>query len=531
MSDEVSDVWILDDANFKRDSETGEPETDVESKFFSAKGKYLGHALFAQPPDQYTKINPTTALGKTTGAMQSVTIQLKKWQYLGVHKVEDILEVTPAYAQYYQLTIKQKEEIENKIKEGLRSVSQSVSDLELLKHDERKYKEFLDYMGEKYNEDNVKNRWEKVKEVDEHALRAIFVDMVDAHTGESIAMKNIVSRWPTLITDFMKLENDFFDVDKITEDLDVTRAEAVVLSTKNRLYCEWKSLFTPEIKDRYERIVQLRRSRDASIEEYRKWLAPHISRHKMLNEALESTELGSEFNTNHLWSQSQGLALNITKFWAWRDWTTRTIFGGVDTEEEAIRTDTGQYRADDAWTRKNLIFHEGHGLIKKYDWITDEWVDKKLKQAISGKMILRNKPYYTFAMIMAEKANIRLPDGTEFEDNEIYVSHAMMSQNILFCKILELFAEREKFENHVNRLIGIPIKMPPPREMKKGRFHKLESVKKSFEDIGLGLQLFKRGPYEKDFIERISKHYLRAMAPERYSPLVNLIKQKTGVGQ
>ena len=538
--------WILDDSNFARDPITGDVSSDDFEKFFGPTGKYLGHAVCSQPYDQYTRINPTMPMGSVSGIWLSLNFQLKKWEYLGVYKAKEILEVTPTYAQYYQITLKQKEEIEAKIKDGLRSISQSISDLELVKHDERKYKEFLDYLHLEYdpetrtwNDSDPKIAKELKAKRDEHTIRAMFVDLVDAHTGESIAMRNIVSRWPTLITDFMRLTDEMIDVDEITKELNVTKAEGVVLATKNKLYNEWKKLFVPEIKSRYEKLSELIKSREFSIEQYRNWVKPHIARHKLVTEALEDSEGRKEFSSLFVWNPSQAMAYNKIITWAWRDYTAKEYFRAGGSEDVAIDSLDGGYGAIkpfDAWTLKNLIFHKEHGLITKYNWITEKWVKEMAKKALDSKMYIPRKLYYSFFQLVMEKSSIRLPSGEEFEDGDIFITTSFMSQNVLFCKILELFAQQNEFDNYVNDLLGLRHNRNiESKDIKK--YHKeTKGIEKFSNEImealgkfGLSVQALKPGPYEKDFFERISKVHLRGVAKDRYGPIVSFIKNKIGV--
>ena len=81
-----------------------------------------------------------------------------------IQKFDESLEVSPVDSGYYALTQRQKEEMEAKIKHGLESVANTVAEYELLMHDLRRYKEFL----------------KLITTNDEHALRAIFIDEVDA---------------------------------------------------------------------------------------------------------------------------------------------------------------------------------------------------------------------------------------------------------------------------------------------------------------------------------------------------------------
>lgn len=538
--------FILDDiVLMSRNLITGRPEGTVNGKsfdeeYFGPQGKYLGHGVCAMPFEMYTKINPTTAPGMTTGIWQSLLIQLRKWEFNGVKKIQETIEVTPAYAQYYQITLKQKEEIEARIKAGLQSISQSIADLELLKHDERKYREFLDYFGLKFTPDS-KEPWTETGKKDEHSIKSVFIDQVDAHLGEGIAMRNIVSRWPTLITDFMRFGNEV-DTNKIAKELDVSKAEAVVLSSKNRLYQEWKKLFEPELKSRYMKISELVRSREVSVEEYRNWLKPYIARHKMLAEGLEGGHgnytAGSNFmHENYLYSPFLGFSANSTRMWAWRFHTTTEYYRAAGSERLATEMLEGTIKPDDIWTRKNLIFHPKHGLVVKYPWITDKWIDSK-KADIMAWMVPR-KEYYAFFILQSNKMNIRYASGEEIEDNDFFIYGIYMSKNVLFVKLLEYMAIQDEFNAYVDRLLGLRPHMAgeisgeikEAYQKKSGFQENMESLGETLEEIGMTFQFMRKMPYEKVFDERLGKLHLRSMAAERYAPIVNFLKTKFGIGK
>ena len=571
--------FILDDKMFmNRDLIRGIPRATVngkgfDSEYFGPQGKYLGHAVCAMPFEMFTKINPTTPPGMTSGIWMSLLLQLRKWEYNGVKKISETIEVTPTYSQYYHITIAQKDEIEGRIKAGLQSISQSIADLELLKHDERKYREFLDYFGVKYNPDGPEDeRWSSTNKRDEHALRAVFIDQVDAHTGDSIAMRNIVSRWPTLITDFMRMDNET-DVNIITEKLNVSKAEAVVLSSKNRLFKEWKELFEPELQSRYQKITELVRSREYTVRMYRDWLAPNILRHKLLAEGLEGKGMGSHhMHENFLFNPSQAVALNNIRAWAWRFYTATEFARMAGSEEQAVEQADKTFTPYDKWTQDNLIFHKDHGLVVKYKWITQEWVDEKVEHILTETTsITARKLYYSFFILDISKMNMRLASGDEMEDADFYIYGVFMSQNVLLVKLLEYEAMKQQLDWYVDELLG--LRKPwhdvvheaerrektekAAAEKKKGQQDKgsgtgdgegdgkkddekepdggfregMQKVREALDRVGLHFQFMKNRPYEKDFDERIGKIHLRGMAKERYAPIVNFLKNKIGIGK
>jgi len=527
--------YLLHDDNFKRNLDGTLVDPRLESWSFSG-GPYVGHAMFLGPREAQTRINPTGPPGSTSSLFYSLAFQLKKWEYK-VEKADEWIEVSPVHAAYYQVTLKQKEELETRIKSGLASAAQSVADLELLQHDERKYREFLDYFGYDYDKDRREFKMD-IKKKDDHSLRSVFVDQVDQHTGEGISMRSIVSRWPTLIIDFLKLDDEV-DPDKIKDKLDVSKAEAVVLSTKNRLFKEWKSLFEPQLKMRYQRIQGLIQSREKSVEEYRNWLAPVIARHKMLEEGLSRPEFRKIYSTHFLPAGAHAISMSNVTLWTWRDRSPIELQkGGGEHEARMLLEEKIKPKSldKDEWTMKNLIFHPQHGLAVEYPWITREWVLEKYREILregSGPTawIHARKYYYAFLIINIEKANIRLASGSELEDATFDVNSAVFTENVLITKLLELLAKRETMNHYIDQLLGL-YKPPPGKRMEVG---KESLVKTTFENFfnffGMKFGLIKRGPYERDIDNRVVRFLIQPMAVTRYVPVVNFIKRKAGIGQ
>ncbi|MBS3051342.1 MAG: hypothetical protein J4400_04280 [Candidatus Aenigmarchaeota archaeon] len=546
--------WILGDLS--RHPLKGDILNKSLGKMCGPKGLWLGHVLAAGPFEAHVKLDFTGPPGSVSGIYYSLTFQLGKWEYQ-VQKRDEWIEVSPVHAQYYQLTQKQKEDLEGKIKQGLVSVSQSVADMELLMHDRRRYHEFLHYLGyrtpnelkkdkklekqekehqhidEEMDEiclkedEDEKQRKEREKRTDNHSLKAVFIDQVDMHTGEGISMRSIVSRWPTLITDFMRMDDGDMDPGKVRDKLDISRAEAVVLITKNKLFQEWKNIFGPEIKNRYITINDLTRARKESVKQYKEWLKPFIARHKLIKEGLATA--GGRGGALTSFVTSGGVATSSSKIvlYVWKDFLVPELYKG-GSEETAKMREFKKLRPDDDWTMKNLIFSRKFGLINKYPWITEKWVKDKLEEMGASRWFTYQKPYYSFFEITLEKTNIRMPTGDEMEDGVFDINMFCMSENALFCKLLELKAEQELMEQHVNRLLGIhePVRGTVPKYAQKEE----SPVTKFLDKFPMPFQFAKNhGPYERDFADRLTKIYFARIAGERYAPIVNFIKMKMGM--
>ncbi len=528
--------YLLHDDNFERHWNTGELVDPRAERWVGVNGKYLGHAIFNGPREAWTMINPTGPPGSLAGLYYSLMFQVRKWEFKA-EKSDEWIEVSPVHGAYYQLTMKQKEELETRIKTGLGSASQAVADLELLKHDQRKYLEFLHYFGYETDDETGDAKFDEKKR-DEHSLRSLFIDYVDAHAGEQIAMKSIVSRWPTLIVDFQKLSDEDLDVDKIKDKLNVSKAEAVVLSTKNRLYLEWKKMFEPQLKERYRRINELVKSRQKSVEAYRDWLKPVIARHRLIEEGLSSSPRRKMLRSFFIPAGAQAVSTSEVTMWVWRDVAPHELQKG-GTERLALETapPAEKLPLHWEWTKKNLIFHPKHGLRVAYPWITEEWVEQKRqeilrrKQGPTSQWIMPHKLYYAFIITKITRFNIRLASGAEIEDMIFDLNGLLVSQNVLFVKLLELVAKQEELDRYADQLLGIETPIPGKKVEEKKERRIADRVMSFLNYFTLGMEFFKRGPYERDFQERITKVMLLNMAGQRYNPIVRYIKQKVNMGE
>lgn len=538
------ELWILEDLS-RQPLRGSIKNEDVAEKLARANAPWLGHAVVAGPFEAHVALDFTGSPGAVSGVYYSLCFQLRKWEYM-VQKADEWIEVSPVHAQYYQLTQKQKEELEGRIKQGLVSVSQSIADMELLLHDRRRYHEFLHYMGYRTSKELMKDKKNEKEEeahnhpdeeeicfagdtearADNHSLKAVFIDQVDMHTGDGISMRSIVSRWPTLITDFMRMGDDDMEPDKVMDKLQVSKAEAVVLVTKNRLYQEWKTLFGPEIKSRYMRISELVRSRLHSVEQYKEWLKPFIARHRLIEEGMAKPEGRKKPTTSFITSGGAATSSAKIVLYVWKDFIVPELYKG-GSEDYAKLIASKKLEVDDSWTRKNLIFSKRYGLINKYKWITEKWVEEQKEEMRKAGWLTPHKPYYSFFIITLDKTTIRMPTGDELENGVFDVNMFLMSQNAAFCKMLELKAREEEMEQYVDKMLGMH---KPPRAVARHEEKGKNIISKALDKFSMAFEFAKPGPYERDFNDRIAKVMLARCAQERYGPIVDFIRQKMGMG-
>lgn len=570
-------AWLFGDVTKNPDGELQAEVPGYGDDLDSWTASNLGHIIMLGPREAHTKLELTGTPGMCSGVYYALTFQLTKWE-MKVHKADEEIEVSPVHAQYYQLTAKQKEELEAKIKAGLASAAQSISDYELLKHDERKYQEFKNYYDTK----------------DEHSLRAVFIDQVDVHTGDGISMRSIVSRWPTLISDFMRLTPDDLDPDKVKGKLGISKAEAVVLVTKNKLYNEWKSMFIREVESRLERIRSLVLSRETSIREYREWLKPYVARFKMLEQAFEAPARRKEELTSFIRAGGQAVSTSRVRVWVWKDFQPAELKRMAP--ELIAEKPIHPY---DEWTKRNVIFHPKWGLVREYPWIVGRtpgggmWADEAAKWIYDSWMV-KHRLYYGFLEIIFDRTNIRGADGHEIEDGLFDINGLVMSQNALLAKLMELKAKQEELERYIDSLLGIkptPEAVIAPEKLEEEKLRlkeakaelkkeeakqkelerrakatkdeaerarleleavqqkkKVEGAKKDIAgrervielmagpkvgwQLPFGMIAFRPGGhYERMLEERLTKYYAKAVAENVYAPTVSFLKEKFGFGR
>jgi hypothetical protein len=519
--------------------------------------------------NRYSNLNFTGPPGTASNLYFRLVYQLLKWGWW-TEKVDEWIEVSPTNKEYYERTMTTKQMLESTIKTGLTSAAQSVADFELMSHDIRRYKEILDYFA--------KN--------DEHALKAMFIDQVDVHTdipGQPIALRSIVGRWPTIIADFQALNDKDLEPKKIADEYDISKAEAVILATKNRLYIEWKKLFGNAVKERYGLLKGLVTSRAKSIKEYKEWLKPYIARFKM-------TRLGGErpkerAATLRAFADITGMSTfaNKIKVYAWKAMR-------ISEHKRAAREVIGDFVLNpyDDFIRENLILDPNKGLARLYPWLrNDRKYCPKCKMYYSpltmkcekcGSIKLENKKYadeiVENEIIPAWKAReMRLdPDeiyymvldfdvfrsGTrtqagELEDIVFYTRIFVLSQNAMLVKLLELKCRDLELEKYIDEMLGIKFEEKDISEIVRGEFpglytkpeelsgwqnyvKGLKNTTKSYTDFFRkfrlpkirGLMFLKPGPYETDFKERITKHYLK-FAGRTLRGVTNFLKEGMGV--
>ncbi|MBU0898884.1 MAG: hypothetical protein KKB03_03080 [Nanoarchaeota archaeon] len=512
-------------------------DNEIHDKYRIDPLTLLGRAMTIRPENQATVFDITTKMGGVSNLYYSLVFWLGKQDYV-LKKVDEYMEVTPTHIDAYNLTIAQKQKLEGAIKLGLSSAAQAVADFELLDHDKRRYQEIWDYF--------------KKGKKDDHVLRSLFIDRVDAYTGEGFSMVTMTKRWPTIITDFIRMGNkELENVDDIKRELDVSQAEATVLKSKNELFSEWKRLFLPTVKNRLARIENMVNAREKSVEEYKNWLKPYIARYRMMR---ESTEANPSVYTND-WVMtpgfSQAVAFSGIRLWFWKPFIltekgrpTYEIYGKpkrgkwiFDPYDDLVKSITPKieekYGLQEGEIEDNIKKIIGEALQS----------DSKFEQyEFGGRPTMDPKYlYYQFFDISIMRSIIKTapPEGGELE-NIVFspLENWLFSQNVMLLHIIELWARERHFTNYVEQIVGsknlenkirdrLDAEYEGKKEKKKNKKESkfASSLSKSVKNL-TGL-FVKPGPYETNFKERITKLYL-VDSGANYGPIIKYIKANIG---
>jgi len=510
----------------------------------------VGFAVMGWPREMFIILDYTSLRGSASNVFWTYTHRVGKMRY-NIAKVDEWVEINPNYTELYNQMIGQKQRIEGAIKSSLASVAQAVADYELLKHDGRRYAEILDYF--------------KKGQKDQHVMRSLFVDRVDAFTGEGYSLVTMAKRWPTIITDFIRMKDEWEDVSEIRKQLDVSQAEATVLKTKNELYKEWKTLFLPTVKERYARIQTLVKARNRSIDEYRNWLRPYITKYKAMREGTEKSGgmtwsyINNAFSTPGFGTMD---AWTFVRTWTWRPFNI--VEGG---KPEAMIQQSGKGKGFIVDPYDDFVRHWKKKIEKHYGvTITDDYVRNTiLKEALDPKaaetghctsMESQALYYLLFDMrIILSTMKSPPPEGVEMDNIMFYpIKIWVMSQNTLLIHLIELKAREMWMSKYMDEIIGA-------RSVEEDIFRKVEEEfaekeaekKKEEKEEGYSrwgrlkpryisdgddfkpnramkfVRFFvKPGPYEPVFFERLSKMYFRASG-FYYKQMVDVIKGAMGI--
>ncbi|MBI2545370.1 MAG: hypothetical protein HYW22_02100 [Candidatus Aenigmarchaeota archaeon] len=486
-----------------------------------------GLGLNANPFESEIYLDLTGPLGSLTAQYYSLMFQLRKNGF-EVFKMDEQIDVSPSFKQYYDLTLQQNAALEAQLKAGLGQVANAIHDYELIAHDLRKYKEYLDYFvkmeeGEHLMKSKKKGDMEKgepMKKEGAQLLKSVFIDQVDAHTGEGIALRTITQRWPTIIVDFMRLDDKDIDQKDIAKKYQFTEAEGSILATKNKIFLEWRdNLFKPTLQERYQNILRLTESRRNSIQRYTEMLKPIAARYKLITDSLEGSP-GRAFATGGFFQpSSQAYSIDQTRIWAFLPFEpaekykyTREFVNEIPISQTGFKKDhieelikMGKIKKKDEKVDSLPIEPSIDEIIWRYfDRVQDYY---KVKLTIGDIFEARKRlvdyfkmhmpevyggslkpggttsgntwilsPYFVFLDIPFIRAVLRMPNGDELEN--LMLSNMTVqnrSQNVIIVNLLEVIAREKQLENYINQLLG-EVGVSNPEEVRKGKIPEFDTI-------------------------------------------------------
>ncbi|MEM5811414.1 MAG: hypothetical protein QXG91_01595 [Candidatus Aenigmatarchaeota archaeon] len=464
----------------------------------------FGEGLNILHPFAIEKVNPTLKVGAGS-ALFFKTIGFFKKNGFEIYKVEDSVEITPLFPTY-QSIIKEKEQIIAQIKQHLASIATAIADVDLVKHDLRKYKEFATLLrnikkGKELIKQGKKEEGKKIFKQADQSLRSIFIDQIDVHTGETVALKLIAPRWPTIISDFMKLDDEDKDQEQIKNKYNVSEAEAVILATKNKLYLEWRdNLFGKAVEERFKELMKLLEMRKKSVEEYKNMCRPLIARYRAVKE-MTGPRIYTIAALRH---SAQASMVDKVVMYAWRPILPKEIAKKTRTMFEHIRPglptsvikgvgfydDEIKYIKEELRKRGEKLSSEEVFFLEKerleslpIEPSIDNVVRKGIKlieneykveinpldvfqarlrlvqffKQITSMQLAETWPYsgyYAFLEIPIDRVYGRLPNGAEFEDVTVELKGYLRTQNFIILQYLELIAIEKSADKFIKEMLG-----------------------------------------------------------------------------
>jgi len=440
------------------------------SKIFGPTGKLKGYAWLTQPYEGYGNIVYVTTPGKSRTVFNNLLdwLTYDKWKN---YVFDKWIEIRPSHTKMYQSVIGQKYDLQARIKQALVSISQSVADLELLEHDIRKYEEFEGYLdGMEKDTSNLKKdekkKAEQEKKFSEMAIKTVFVDQVDYHSGGtgqgpgrlSMAFMRNNNIMPTIVDDFMIMRNPD-DLENGTLK-NISTVEKNMLRVKWKAYQSWLNSFKSEVKNRLSRLIQLKRSREKTLTEFREWAKPILARELAIKEGFseESNRTFDKLVGTEYSSLGEPIALTSTNLLSFRRLSI----------EEYQKTPSEMYQRDSEsipeladfydTIAKIMIFDENVGLRVKYPWITKQWVDSvkdECAKKVKGLMLGGFSRYMMMSNINYISRNTIYRGDFEVEIGVFNFDNFMITPNLVFVKMVEHKAKDEEIKRYINQMLGI----------------------------------------------------------------------------
>jgi len=553
--------FILADENMEANSDAANP--------LNFAGKHLGKCLFTAGENQINfDINPTTKAGGTMGILNGAFFEAMKdgWS---VMKGEESFYCPVSFVSYYHYTQEQKEKLDRKIREGLDRIRKDIDEFNAMEDKTSKYSAQVNQL------DNLKSSNPSVKKEAMYYFKHIFISEIDYYSGSiqkeegksslSYLQKN---SFPTIIDDFLNLDN----ASKIEADTyfkNMPTVEKNLLKSKLNAFNEWMAIYESTLKSRLEQYDQVRKSKEFIIKQTRESLKPYITQYKLYKESMSSTaERKKQFSNfmRHVGASEPFAAHMVHYVFKTLDDPYPIMAPKQFTREDEMNGVYGKYGCYDKFMKEELVFNSDYGLICDFPWLTEEWVEEKVKEITSAKYWNKDRIYTTFFKVVTKKTITEMPMGQGnaiMEDADFITSMFVMSRNIFAAKMLELLAKEEELEQYIDKTLGLVPAVPGRKIIfyeAKGFFDyfvegkKYESKAKMLEAYPEDkYNLIKRketnalvegikdilfinfnitgatGPYEHQFFKAVNKIFLKGPAASKFNGLCGMIMSRMNI--
>ena len=420
---------------------------------------------FVIGPDetQQTKLNYTGVLGSCENIWTGCLFGWGKPSHYRIFKESESFDAVHGRQDnpFYQSTIGEKQKIEQEINTILPNLEREHTEIELIKHDLRRAEELKTMFDDG----------------DEAGLKMMFVDQVDFFSGGggqgqpgrlSMATMRNNNIMPTIVEDFISME-DSEDINEGGKLFGLAQVEKNMLKVKWDGFQRWKDIFGKGVDSRYRMADNLLKSKKHMLEERKKWLLPRVSRLKRLTDILE-VKPGA---MSHHWIERKGelTSIHSTSLVLYKEYNIAQVNFPLQ--------DLGQYAKTapmyDWFIQENHIFDAKKGLIAKYPWITEDWVEGQIdalksasdpEPATGGGALFTAKVhfpikedcmYYFLYTVGFDKTilNVRTPEGKEtpLEDGEWDIKNYVITKNFLLLILLDQNAKQEAFVKDLDKFV------------------------------------------------------------------------------
>ncbi|MBI4017874.1 MAG: hypothetical protein HY366_02935 [Candidatus Aenigmarchaeota archaeon] len=218
------------------------------------------------------KFEITSELGFPTNVYFDMLGWLDKNKY-DFKKTNDWLYINPKTAQHAEVA-QRRQAIEQRLAQVMINIGDLRRDVELLKHDLRKFESALEHH----------------KKNDLDVLKSDYIDFIDQQTPNSMLKLAQAGRFPSIVVDFFRIKSE-----RDIEDLKISKSEKSLLKIKWKLFQQWRSTFAQGVEDRVRVLREEINSRQASLDNYKDSIRPYLEAiHKIRTSEEHPTDVFSD---------------------------------------------------------------------------------------------------------------------------------------------------------------------------------------------------------------------------------------------